>query len=1129
MNLNALRIWASHFYVPRKILLVMKITTLLLLITVMTVSATTFAQKITLNEHKASLEQVLEKIRIQSGYDLIYSDDMLSKSTSVTINLKDASLDEALKASLQNQPLTYQIQDGTVVFRVKELTFIDKVKEIIAAIDVSGRVTDENNQPLASATVTVKGTNNSTLTDANGFFTLKGVQPNEAIVISFIGYEKQELPAKANLGGIKLTQATSPLDEVKVQAYGTTSQRLSTGNISSVSAKEIEQQPVANPLLALEGRAPGVFITQSTGLPGSGVNVLIQGKNSLTKGNDPLYVIDGVPYSSQLLPTINAILGSSSKNGAPAATGGGNPLSFINPNDIESISLLKDADATSIYGSRAANGAILITTKKGKVGATKVDFNLQNGWGQVAHFLPVLNSQQYLQMRHQAFKNDGLTPDPNSDYDLFNHYGWDTTRNTNWQKELIGRTARYGDYNISISGGSATTQFLIGGNLHRETTVFPGDLADNKGGVHFSLNNSSTNQRFHFQLTGSYMADNNQLSSTDFTTDAVQLPPVAPTLNNPDGSLNWGSMPNGNSTWKNDLAYLRNTYGNKTNNLVSNLLMSYQILPGLDFTTSAGYTNLTTNEIATYPIAANLPEYRSIFKGSSIFANSQIISWVIEPQIHYTRNISKGKLDLLVGSTVQQNNNYRQQFSASNYPTDAQLQDIRSAPNVTVASTVNSVYKYNAGFSRINYNWEDKYIVNLTGRRDGSSRFGPESQFHNFWSVAGAWLFSNEDFFKKAVPFLSFGKIRASYGTTGNDQIGDYSFLNLYNNVTANVPYQGVNGLAPGGIYNPFLQWEETKKLQFGLDLGFLKDRILIYTGFARNRSSNELLSYDLPVITGFTSLAANFPATIQNTAWEYTVSTNNIKSKDFSWTTSINLTIPQNKLLSFPNLATSGYANSLVIGQPFTILKKYHYLGVDPASGQYEFANWVGGQTTNPDTAVLKNRTSLVNLAPKFYGGFQNTFHYKAFEIGVFFQFVKQTGPNYAFGNTPGRFFGTSNFGNQPTYILDYWRQTGDINTFGKLSTTYPGTQRSNYSAVPNSSDAAYSDASYIRLKNASLSWQLPEVWKKSVHFQNANIYVQGQNLLTFTHYKGLDPESLSSTTLPPLRVWTIGVRVGL
>jgi len=456
-----------------------------MLIAFLQVSATTLAQKVTLSATNAPLSTIFNQVKKQTGYDFAFTGKVLEQAKPVTIHVKNEELKDVLQKIFDGQPLDYTIEDKSVTVTIKQPNILDKLKAALHlnTIDVTGKITDETGQPLPAATVIVKGTSNSTITDAKGNFALKHVDNNAVLKISFIGYLTKEVNASSDLSNVKMEVANSKLDEVQVIAYGTTNDRLSTGDVTTVSAKAIEEQPVANPLLALEGRVPGLFVTQTTGLPGAGVFMQIRGQNSLGQGNDPFYVVDGVPYTSLLLPNLGNILGQSD----PGNTSG-NPLSFINPDDIESISVLKDADATSIYGSRAANGAILITTKKGKAGETKVNANLQNGWGQVADMLPVMNTQQYLKMRHEALNNDAITPSlANGDYDLLL---WDTTRNTNWQKKLIGGTAQYMDYNASVSGGSANTQFLVGSTYHRETTVFPGNFSDEKAAIHFNINST---------------------------------------------------------------------------------------------------------------------------------------------------------------------------------------------------------------------------------------------------------------------------------------------------------------------------------------------------------------------------------------------------------------------------------------------------------------------------------------------------------------------------------------------------------------------------------------------------------------------------------------------------------------
>jgi TonB-linked SusC/RagA family outer membrane protein len=1117
----------THSVFVRKVWMIMRITTLLILIAALHVSARTSAQKVTLSADNITFEEFFNQLKKQTGYSFLLKDGLIPADQKIAVHVNDVPLEQVLDQVLKPLSLSYKM-DNKIVYILKAVpATLIPINNAFPPIDIHGQVTDSLGNPLAGASITVKGSRKGTQTDAKGNFILTNVNEKTTLIISYTGYSTRQFKINgSNDVTILLNKSNSPLDEVQIIAYGMVSKRLQTGNVSTVTSKAIEEQPVNNPLLALEGRVPGLFITQNTGVSGGGVTVRIQGQNSIVNGNDPLYVIDGVPYPSQMLSTTafgGSILSGSGGpvlNGVP--TGNGNPLNYINNDDIESIDVLKDADATAIYGSRAANGAILITTKKGKIGQTKVDINLQNGWGQVTRKLDLLNTQQYLQMRHEAFYNDALydganyfPPDPNYDYDLF---VWDTTRYTNWQKTLIGGTSQYTNINTSVSGGTGNTQFYVGGTYNFETSVFPGNSSDKKGSLNFSLNSVSANQKFRIQLSGSYLIDNNTLISQDLTSTAIILAPNSPPLYNADGSLNWMPNSSGSSTWTNPLAYTLQPYQNNTNNLISNAVLSYLILPGLEIKSSFGYNKLQTNEFTAAPLISVKPERRPISARNAGYSYSTISSWIIEPQAEYKKNIGNGKLNVLVGTTINQNNNQGLLLYGSGYNSDLVMENIQSASTVAIGSTVNSVYKYNALFGRINYNWQDKYIVDLTARRDGSSRFGSQNQFHNFGSVGGAWIFSQERFIKNNLPIFSFGKLRGSYGSTGSDQIGDYQYLNLYSPTSVGIPYQNTSGLTVNGLPNPYLQWELTKKLQVGLDLGFLKDKVLLAVNYVLNRSSNQLLSYALPNFTGFGGVLQNFPATVQNTDLEFALNITIIKTKNFNWSTSINLTIPQNKLVAFPNLATSTYSY-LVIGKPITIQRTYHFLGVDPGTGVYQFADSHGKPTSSPN--YITDRNVFINTLPTFYGGIQNSFTYKGFELDFLFQFVKQIGVNYYFGNMPG-----TAFANQPVSVLNSWQKPGDVVPIQRYNADF-----SLYSPFSNatSSDAGYSDASYIRLKNLSLSWQLPDKWKQKVHLQNCSIYVHGQNLLTFTNYKGLDPETLSTNSLPPLRVLTLGLRVGL
>ncbi len=897
----------------------------------MQVSAATFAQKLTYAKNGASLEEVFKEIRKQTGYNVFYSNKKIDDTRKIDVHFKDAELKDVLEVCVEKQSLEYTIDDKNIFIKPKDPTFLERLANRWASIDANGRVVDSENRPLPGASVKVKKTGKGVSTDKDGRFFLRGVEEGTVLVVSFIGYLPMEVNASANMGNVVLEQSLSKLDEVQVIAYGTTTQRLSTGNVTTIKADVIEKQPVNNPLLALQGRVPGLFIEQATGFAGTGVTVRIQGKNSYMYGRDPLYVIDGVPYSSQSMPAGNPILGNS---GGIDSYSYGNPLSLINPADIESIDVLKDAAATAIYGSRAANGAILITTKKGKAGDTRVNFNLQSGWAKVPHKLELMNNVQYLEMRREALKNDGiLTPAPGNYGDNDLNGNWDGSRNMDWQRELIGGTAGYQDMNASVSGGGNLTTFFLGAGYHRETTVFPGTFADKKGSLHFNIGNTTPNQRFNIQFSGSYLYDHNQMPSYDFTLDALRLPPVAPDLYNRSGGANWAPDALGNSTFMvNPIGYVINKFLDKTTNLTTNMVISYKLLKDLEFKSNFGYNSLVSSSTNKSFLGSSAPEFIQYSSRSTIFGNANSSSWTIEPQLAFNRKVSQGILEVLLGATLTQNQGRATQILGGSFSNDLVMDDLLSAPRVKAVSTFSSKYRYNALFGRINYNWQDKYILDLTARRDGSSRFGPANQFHNFGAVGAAWIFSKEDLLQNHLGILSFGKLRGSYGTTGSDQIGDYRFLSLYGPMPQDIAYQGIPVYSPNGLTNPNLQWEATRKLQIGLDLGFFKDRVLFKANYYRNHSSNQLAGYDLPSITGFGSITKNQAYKIRNSGWELILSSTNISLGSLNWSSSINLTVPKTLLVDYPDILKSSAASTLFIGKSLFAGYFYHYLSVDPA-----------------------------------------------------------------------------------------------------------------------------------------------------------------------------------------------------
>ncbi|HEY0434372.1 MAG TPA: SusC/RagA family TonB-linked outer membrane protein, partial [Chitinophagaceae bacterium] len=932
----------------------MKMSIALATLACVLIATPTNGQAITVSLKNAPLEKLFRAVEQQSSYRFIYSYEAIQQSKPVTIELKNESLDNVLRACFSSQPLTYSVDDKFIIVKPAD----GKEGAKTTTVTVRGRVISESGEPIMGATVTIKGTDKGTATDKRGEFELDHSEKIDAVIVTSIGYQGVEIPVKERsfvLAVLKIN--ASVIEETLIRGYYTTTKRLNTGSVGKVTSAEIASQPVSNPLAALEGRVPGLLIRQANGLPGSNFTVRIRGQNSIQSGSSPLYVIDGVPFlnDADVLTQRSTINASS-------------PFNTINPADIESIEILKDADATSIYGSRGSNGVILITTKQGKAGATKITANMYTGWGKVTGSLPFLNTGQYLEMRHEAFANDGETPDPSNAYDLLT---WDTTRYTDLRKLLIGNTAHINNFELQASGGDLHTSFLLGGNYYKETTVFPGDNSDKRASVHLSLSHRSNNNKLNIQMITSFASDINDLISQDLT-QYINLPPDVPELLDSTGKLNW--QKNGFS-FNNPLANIYRPYKVVTDRLTSNVSMDYHLFPGLNLKMSFGYNQLLSNESNRIPISSQDPSFSP--SGYSFFGTNEIKSWIAEPQASYDRKLSKGvTMQAMIGTTWQANTGTETNITGFGYTNDNLLGSTAGA--TTVLSQISSqLYHYSAGFGRINFNVNEKYLVNITGRRDGSSRFGPGKQFANFGAIGAGWIFSKEKLIVNALRFLSFGKIRASYGVTGNDLIGNYQYLDAYG--ATQYPYQGASSLFPVKLFNSDYSWEKIFKTDVGLELNFFHQRAGISADWFQNKSENQIINYLLPAQTGFNYVLKNFPGIVQNQGIEVLANVTIVQKKRLSWTSSINFSASRNKLLSFPGLESTSYASRYVIGKPLNAYIGPHYAGVDPTTGVYQFYDKNHQLTFFPS---FSDYEYVGTTDPDFYGGLENVIKYKDFEL---------------------------------------------------------------------------------------------------------------------------------------------------
>lgn len=970
---------------------------------------------------------------------------------------------------------------------------------------ISGTVT-QNGQPLNNVSVFQEGTSEVTVTNSSGKYQIQVSGQNPVLIFKHPAYSEQriEIGPQSTIN-VSLSNREKQIEEVILNAgYYKVKERESTGSIAKVTSKDIENQPISNPLSALQGRVAGVNITQNSGVPGGGFDIQIRGRNSLRTrdtstidGNQPLYIVDGMIMGGEMTSLYSQVV-------LPGRSI--NPLNSINPNDIEKIEILKDADATAIYGSKGANGVVLITTKQGKNRKLSLDVNTSYGISSVISNLTMMNTEQYLKMRREAFINDGIGNYPATAYDV--NGTWAQDKDNDWVKTLIGNTATTSNTQLSLNGGSETTNFLLSLSNNEQTTVFGGDFKYTNKNISSHISHRSTDNKFQINIANSFSIQKNNVIRTDITRQAFIVSPNSPSLYNADGSLNWA-----NNTYANPVAAYNSTYHNENKQFLNSVNAQYEVFKKFYIKLNGGINYQTFEELSLQPNTVYNPAYASGQSSATSMAsenNQDRFSFLIEPQLNWTYETGRHKVDLLAGGTFQKDVNNQGSIVGIGFESNLFITNIGSARTKTVSDQVETEYRYGAAFGRINYQYADRYIINVTGRRDGSSRFGPNKKFANFAAVGGAWLFSNESFIKD-VSWLSFGKLRGSFGTAGSDNIGDYQYLDSYTVSSAYI-YNSITGLIPSRLYNKDYSWEKTKKLEVALELGLFKNRINVNAAWYRNRSSNQLVGYQLPAITGFTSVIANLDATVENRGWEFDANAKLFANGSFKWDTGFNISFPKNKLVSFPGLEGSTYANQFMVGQSTSIIKVYQLEGVNPQTGLYQFTDYNGdGKISSPDDNKV-----IEDISVKYFGGWNNSFRYKNWDLSFLFQFVKQKNRNY---NSVMTIPGSMN--NQPVEVMNVWSAENPNGVYMPYKT---GANPSHI--LFQSSTAAVSDASFIRLKNVQLAYRIP---LQNSSFKNVKIYFQGQNLLTFTKYFGVDPEFAALGFLPTLKTYSFGVQFNL
>ena len=1123
-----------------KTLLVMKLTAILLFAACLEVSAGTNAQTVTLSLKNSSLERIFKEVKKQTGYGFIYTRELLANTGHIDVDVKNASLKEVLDGCFSGQPVTYTIEDKYIIVKPRVLLppkLIDTAGpgNKGAKIKLTGRIVEVTGESLAGASVTLRQPGQAAsvagTTDANGGFRIMNVANGTyTLEVTFIGYEKLTrevtLTDKLQILVLPMKRSTNTLDQIQTTAYSKTTVRFNTGDITTITSEEIARNPVDNVLDALQGRVAGMQIETLTGEVNGAYKVQVRSLNTLAGGltpspqlefNDvtgqPLYIVDGVEYpAAGSVPLVGYLPGIGNNT-----LEGGNALNYLDPSQIESINVLKGADATAIYGSRGAFGVILITTKRARSGKPSLSINVVQGVSEDGVTPRLLNGKQYLALRDNAFANDGAKPAA-SDWDV--NGVWDSTKSTNWQRYFLGGHAPKTRASVVYTGGTEATNFLVGANYNNTGNIALGKGGVSQGGMNFDLRTATANKKFVMDFHGSYSTNSDNRVPIDFTAPAyLDQAPDAQSPYLPNGQLNWA---NG----YNQVAVLNGLYKNNTDNLLAGATMTFTPIRGLSLIASGGYNLISSKEFGGEPSNVFNPLNYVSTESLSYLNTYSLRTLSADPRIQYNHVFwNKGVLEATAGASLRDKLTTSEAIEGFGYLSNELLLDPASATQANTFTNYSTAPdRYLGVFAQLKYRWADKYLLDLNGRRDGSSLFGSARQWGNFGSASGGWIVSEEPWFRSLRHTVDFFKLRGSYGLVGANSLQPFSYLSLFQVSTGS--YQGGNALTPGSLANPYLHWETDKNAEGGVTVD-LFNRLNLDVIYYSSHVSNQLGSQPLASITGFTQVGVNLPADIRTYGLEITIVSHNIRQKDFTWDTKLNFTAPRTKLLSYPGLGSLVENYNWIIGKPITGVKLLKYAGVDPATGVYNFYDSAGVKGEyepffSPKQLGPNDKTQFVDLAPKFYGGILNTVTYKRFSMDFLISVTDRMGPNFLGFQTFSP--GTANMNFPADLAARRWMKPGDKTDVPKATQSFAGLlDQFNFT----SSTGAFSNATYARLQNVSISYRFPASALRHLGASQISIYLSGQNLLTVSKYGDLDPENMSAGHMGPARIFTSGLNV--
>lgn len=1126
----------------------------------MHVSAGTRSQTISLDVKNVRLKEVFSAIEKQTGLLVFYNTNLLEVSKPVTIAAKNMPLVDFMDAILQNQQLDFSLKNKTIIIKRKVNAENTGPRPDLDSppIEISGTVIGINNQPLAGATILVKGTSRAVTSDQNGAFTI-AAEPGQVIAVFYTGYQSRDYKV-GNQGNITiaLTLLSATLNQVVVVGYGTTDMKKLTGSVATLKPKPTGAPPLTVEQLMI-GRLPGVQITPSSGVPGSAAAITIRGLSTLSNsGNAPLVVVDGIPIYGigQETNKIDYNPGSS-----PGFSFGGtqavanytqgtnfekNPLASLNPDDIASIEVLKDAYATAIYGSRGAAGVILITTKKGQVGKTQINAQVSTSINKPFALHDVLTGDEYADIYtayYQAVNPNAPKVFPKG-------------VNTNWL-DAITRSAVGLSANVNMSGGTDKNSYYLSAGYDKlPSYIINNDYTRYQAKVSADQQ-LGDNLKIGANIAVSY-AKNSGVGAQSLYREAVLRAPNLPVYNE-DGSFFWGNgtNPTGPDGDLNPVAKATRNQNYSTDARVLGLVFGeIKFFPWL-----TGRSEIGTDMINSRSYSRDLSRPH-LLTGSASETTTQNRKWVTNNTL--TANSTLGvqhSINAVVGQSFESSIENTSSITGEGFFSD-EILSISAANNRRVLSSIEKKTALVSFFGRLNYQFMNRYLAGVTYRVDGSSRFAKNHRYVGFPSFSFGWIPSEENFMKniKAIDQL---KIRGSIGFTGTDGgAGYYGNQGQYRLATYGASYGNISTISVSQPSNPNLKWERTNTLDIGLDLSLFKSHITVTVDYYNRKTKDAILSSAVPSFLGFTLQQQNL-ADLNNRGWEVAITSANISNKNFQWTTSFNISRNKNIVKKLHKVDPTSLATTIELlggnywlpGYSASEFFMYEWAGVDAATGQPQ---WKDNTNKLLDQAIPvvyfeepdAHRKAMGDAMPSFFGGLGNNIVYKGFELDFFFSFA--TGHKMFNGSkaalysyTSGSFFG-DDVNNLSRDMLNYWKQAGDQTNIPKLvnNSNTAGSFFSKYDyTVGRNISRFLEDASFLKLRNITLAYNIR---KKRLHsmrqigVNSAKVFVQADNVFVITNYSGIDPEvsaygsaglkaGYDELTLPNPRIFRFGIKLGL